>query len=73
MKGTEKQVKWAEDIKANILTSLDAMSNTSMAAQFKAFREWLDSKDNASWWIDLWQTTKTGHMFLRCAMQEYKA
>ena len=73
MKGTEKQVKWAEDIKANILTSLDAMSNTSRKEEFAAFRAWLDSKDNASWWIDLWQTTKTGHMFLRCAMKEYKA
>ena len=73
MKGTEKQVKWAEDIKANILTSLDAMSNTSRKEEFAAFRAWLDSKDNASWWIDLWQTTKTCHMFFRCAVKEYKA
>ena len=73
MKGTEKQVKWAEDIKVNILTALDAMSNTKLTAEFKSFREWLDSKDNASWWINIWTQTMTDNMFLRCAMREYKA
>ena len=52
MKGTEKQVKWAEEI--------------------AAFRAWLDNKDSAAWWIDLWQMTKTARMFLRGAMAEYK-
>lgn len=72
MKGTEKQVKWAEEIRANIFAALDAMSNTSMKEEFAAFRAWLDNKDSAAWWIDLWQTTKTYNMFLRCAMMEYR-
>ena len=72
MKGTEKQVKWAEEIKANIFTALDAMGNTSMTEEFAAFRAWLDNKNSAAWWIDLWQMTKTARMFLRGAMAEYK-
>ena len=73
MKGSEKQIKWAEEIKANIMRALDEMSNTAMLEQFAAFRTWLDGKDSAAWWIDNWQLTKTGHMFLRKVMREYKA
>lgn len=73
MKGTEKQVKWAEEIKTNIFAALDAMSNTSMTAELASFRAWLDNKDTAAWWIDLWQMTKTVKMFLRGAMSEYRA
>lgn len=73
MKGSEKQIKWAEEIKANVMNALDEMSNTAMREQFSAFRTWLDGKDSAAWWIDNWQMTKTAHMFLRCAMREYKA
>lgn len=73
MKGTAKQIAWAEEIKAKIMTALDAMANTAMKAQFEDFRAWLDSKDSAAWWIDSWQLTKTEHMFLRKVMREYKA
>lgn len=72
MKGTEKQVKWAEEIKNGIFETLDAMGNTSKAAELAAFRAWLENKTSAAWWIDLWQTTKTSHMFLRGAMAEYR-
>lgn len=73
MKGTAKQIAWADEIKAKIMTSLDAMANTAMKAQLEDFRAWLDSKDSAAWWIDSWQLTKTEHMFLRKVMREYKA
>ena len=71
MKGTEKQVKWASEIKGRIDTALDAMSGTSMQAEFHAFRSWLETK-TAAWWIDLWKVTMTERVFLRCAMTEYK-
>lgn len=73
MKGTAKQIAWAEEIKAKVMTALDAMANTSMRAQFVDFRSWIEAKENAAWWIDGWQLTKTEHMFLRRAMTEYKA
>lgn len=73
MKGTEKQIKWASEIRENIFTALSAMSNTGMQAEFVAFRAWLDSKVNASWWIETWTMNGTVHMFLRAAMKEYKA
>lgn len=37
MKGTEKQVAWAKEIKTSVIAALDAMSNTAMQDQFKAF------------------------------------
>ena len=73
MKGTEKQIKWASKIRENILTALSAMSNTSMQAEFEAFCAWLDSKTDASWWIETWTMNGTVHMFLRAAMKAYKA
>ena len=72
MKGTEKQVAWANEIKANIMQAIDAMANTAMKEQFAAFRAWVDGKDSAAWWIDNWQVTKTANMFLRKVMREYK-
>ena len=72
MKGTERQIKWASDIKSKIDAALDAMSNTNMQTELKSFRAWLDSKDSASWWIDAWQLTRTENMFLRMAMRQYK-
>lgn len=73
MKGTVKQIAWAEEIKAKIMTALDAMADTPMKAQFDDFRAWIEAKDSAAWWIDSWQLTKTEHMFLRKVMREYKA
>ncbi len=73
MKGTEKQIAWAKEIKTSVIAALDAMSNTAMQDQFKTFSAWLDSKDSAAWWIDNWQMTGTAHMFLRKVMREYKA
>lgn len=73
MKGTTKQIAWAEEIKTKVMTALDAMANTAMKAQLDDFRAWLDSKDSASWWIDSWQLTNTEHMFLRKVIREYKA
>lgn len=73
MKGTEKQVKWAEDIKARIFSALDAMSNTSRQAEFRAFCAWLDNKSSAAWWIDGWQLTGTDIMFIGRAIREFKA
>lgn len=73
MKGTEKQISWAEEIKAKTMAALDAMANTAMKAQLEDFRAWIETKDNAAWWIDSWQLTKTEHMFLRKVMREYKA
>lgn len=73
MKGTEKQIAWANEIKTNVMAALDAMANTARKEQFADFRAWIDSKDNASWWINSWQLTMTENMFLRKAMREYKA
>ena len=73
MKGTTKQITWAEEIKTKVMTALDAMANTAMKAQLEDFRAWLEAKDNAAWWIDSWQLTRTEHMFLRKVMREYKA
>lgn len=73
MKGTEKQIAWANEIKANVIQAVGAMANTAMKEQYADFCIWLDSKDSAAWWIDNWQLTKTVNMFLRRVMREYKA
>lgn len=72
MRGTEKQINWASEIKASITEALEQMSNTSRKAEYDQFRAWLDAKQDASWWISLWKQTNTNHMFLRCAIIEWK-
>ncbi len=61
--GTEKQVKWAQDIRReaavdlgkrieNLAVSRDAKSK-SKAKQMYAFTKWmLEAKTDAKWWID---------------------
>lgn len=64
MKGSEKQIKWAEDIRAKMLAELDAYTKRTLsldgvaevADQVKATAETVRrgamSVDDASWWID---------------------
>lgn len=72
MKGTEKQIKWAEAIKANTLESLMPFSNTAKAAEFSAYIDWIKAtKDSAAWWID--HREYKGIAFMRLTIAEFKA
>ena len=57
MTATEKQIKYAEDIKARIMVELDELGETrgekaAEAAQIIAWLRGLDAAQNASWWIN---------------------
>lgn len=72
MKGTEKQIAWAEEIKANTIDSLMQFGNTAKAAEFEAYIKWLKStKDSAAWWID--HREYKGIAFMRLTIPEFKA
>lgn len=74
MKGTDKQIKWANDIKAKIMAAFDAMSGTDRKAEYKALTEWLDGKDAAAWWIEKWQLNGNREiLFLRSAIKEWRS
>lgn len=49
MKGTEKQIKWAEEIRDKIETSLPDMSASPIADKAK---QYLLNLDEAAFWID---------------------
>lgn len=60
MKGTEKQVKWAESIKARVMQDINpelakleqrVAANPVELAKVAKIREALDNMD-AAWWID---------------------
>ena len=60
MQGTEKQVNWAQDIKASKMADINAQlekmavkltGKPAELAKIDAVRTALDSKD-AAWWID---------------------
>ena len=72
MKGTEKQIAWANDVKARIMSALDAMSNTDRKAEFDALIAWLNGRDSAAWWIETWQITRTDRMFIKAAIREWR-
>ena len=52
MNGTEKQIKWAEEIKATLVPDLLKKCKPEMVA---GITEIIDSKD-ASWWISRRET-----------------
>ena len=64
MTGTDKQIAWATQIKAEVLAGLAAARqyNAATLAQYPTARdssaeieqvtEWFSSNDNAKWWID---------------------
>lgn len=64
MKGTEKQVRWAEDIKATVLAKLNfgdmlARCKAQKPEQLPLVEEfinrstkYLDSQQDAQWWIE---------------------
>ena len=49
MKGTEKQVKWATEIKADMLKGLESACRPEMIDLFNAE---VERRDSAKWWID---------------------
>ena len=62
--GSPKQVAWAEDIKAQVIRAFDkALSfreergelnrdHPTVQRQERQIRRWLETKTDASWWID---------------------
>jgi hypothetical protein len=58
--GTEKQIKWAEDLKSKTISALDKLESytiTNVKDQrakdvINGYRSELQSKINATWWID---------------------
>ena len=56
MKGSEKQIKWAEDIKRQIV-AFDMSNATPVTKKIMA---WAETIDDASWWIDMKGTKDMG-------------
>lgn len=60
LKGSEKQVKWAEDIRANFLKALERYTSVSSEDEkvvkvvnaFKAFKEEIENQESAKWFIE---------------------
>jgi len=52
LEGTEKQVRWAEAIRAEMLRELDAIEieGTPKPEWFEA-RRWIEARTEAGWWI----------------------
>ena len=51
--GTEKQIKWARDIRAKLISDAVRFMDGNKATElYKQFRSWLDNQPSASWWID---------------------
>lgn len=47
MKGSEKQIQWAEDIKSKMDLSTDGLTQRG-----KEIVDWVKKIDDAKWWID---------------------
>lgn len=59
MKGSEKQIRWAEDLRTMAGKTLDAMmaelkaeADAQQAAELDAAAAWIMGHDDARWWID---------------------
>lgn len=58
--GTEKQIKWAEELKSKTISALDKLEIYTITNVkdprakdvIKGYRSELQSKSNATWWID---------------------
>lgn len=74
LKGSEKQCKWASDLRKTALTSLTESSRQRDAGASEAAYEWLSSHDAARFWIDLRDHVRDGghlwEMFLNAHVEE---
>ena len=56
MNGTEKQIKWAEAIKADVIESTKIFCGRIPSIRSPKFWEkisaWLETKQDAKWWIE---------------------
>lgn len=59
MKGTEKQIKWAEDIKAGMIAEVERFAEmetkdgeTARADRYRSAIPWIESHDDAAWFIN---------------------
>jgi fumarylacetoacetate (FAA) hydrolase family protein len=55
LSGSEKQVRWAEEIRARVLAALDSAAQEMGATpkQLAAVRDVLLGQTSAGWWIDV--------------------
>lgn len=66
MKGTEKQIKWAEDIQNRLIAGMKKFGTTDQ------FDNWLrETKTDAAWWIE--NKDRYPVEFLRMMVPEFKA